>query len=300
MKKRGLMVSVILILFLMGCKDGGESTEQARTNDVAEPRVINVWVGSRTEARRRHEREVLTAALEATEEEYGPWKLEEHEEDYHGDRESRAFREYGHDLFVTTAGNRKLKDEEKIVIHEAIMNGILGFRVLIIRAEDQEKFSRIRAEEELKELRVGIPDTWSDAEIFRHNGYNVVERGTYDDMFERLHDHQYDFTALGANEIERVFADRADEVEGLVMVDHLLIHYPFPLLFYVNPDAPDLANRVREGLSAITEEGTLDRIFQEHNAELIESMRLSERAIFKLESPMLPEAMAGYESTLFQ
>ncbi len=98
------------------------------------------------------------------------------------------FNEYGHDIFVTTAGNKKLENEEKIVIHDTIMNGILGFRVLIIRAEDQEKFSRISTEEELRELRVGIPDSWSDAEFFHYNEYNVVERGTYDDMFQRLDD----------------------------------------------------------------------------------------------------------------
>ncbi|MFU8765142.1 MAG: hypothetical protein ACNA7T_11480 [Haliea sp.] len=302
MKKHILAISVLMIaiLYLFGCADGLESTSQYQTNGGAEPNVINVWVGSRTEARRVHEREVLEAVLEITKEEYGAWKFEEHEEDYHGDRESRAFKEYGHDIFVTTAGNKKLEDEEKIIIHRAIMNGVLGFRVLIIRAEDREKFARIETEEELGKLRVGIPDTWSDAEIFRHNGYNVIERGTYDDMFERLHDDEYDFTALGANEVESVFADRADEVEGLILVDQLLIYYPFPLLFYVNPDKSELAERIQKGMSMIVEDGTLDRIFQKHNAELIEALRLSERPIFKLESPLLPEEMVGYESTLLQ
>ncbi len=299
MKKRILTIPVFIIttLFLFGCSEGVESTHH-ETSDVARTNVINVWVGSRTEARRSHERDVLMAVLEATREEYGTWEFEEHDEDYHGDRESRAFREYGHDVFVTTAGNRKLEDEDKIVIPEAIMDGILGFRVLIIRAEDQEKFARIETEDQLKKLRVGIPDTWSDAEIFRHNGYNVIERGTYGDMFDRLHDNQYDFTALGANEIDGVFADRADEVEGLMMVDQILIYYPFPLLFYVNPDNPELAGRIRKGMSAITEDGTLDGILRRHNAELISSLRLNDRSVFKLESPMLPEEMAGYQSTL--
>ncbi|MDZ7791494.1 MAG: transporter substrate-binding domain-containing protein [Xanthomonadales bacterium] len=302
MKKSALSVFVLIIATLpfSGCTDRSSSTKQSQSSNVTETDVINVWVGSRTEARRVHEREVLQAALEATREEYGPWELDEHDEDYHGDRESRAFREYGHDLFVTTAGNRKLEDEEKIVIHEAIMDGILGFRVLIIRAEDQDKFARIETEEQLKKLRVGVPETWSDAEIFRHNGYNVIERGTYDDMFERLHGNQYDFTALGANEVEGVFADRADEVEGLMMVDDLLVYYPFPLLFYVNPDNPELADRIRKGMSAIAEDGTLDHILRRHNAELISGLRLNERTVFRLESPMLPEEMAGYQSTLLQ
>lgn len=262
--------------------------------------VIDIWNGSRTSARMAHEREVLQAVLTATEDDYGPWLLDEHTEDYHGDQESRAFREYGHDMFVTVGGNEKLVGEDKIVVHEPLMKGILGYRILIIREEDSEKFAAIETEEELQQLRVGIPDTWPDAQSFRQSGYNVVERGTYDDMFERLHNDEFDFTALGANEIHGVFADRADEVEGLTMVDHLMVYYPFPLLFYVNPDAPELAERIQKGMEIIKEDGTLDEIFYKHNGELIETIDFEGRTIFRLENPILPEAMAGFESDLLQ
>lgn len=268
------------------------------SGETVQHREIDLWSGSRTTVRRDHEREVLEAALRITKEEYGGWELVEYTEDYHGDRESLIFKEYDHDLFVTTAGNRKLEDERKIVNHKAVMKGILGYRVLIIREEDKEKFSNIESEDELKELQVGIPDTWSDAMFFRLNGYNVVERGTYDDMFERLHNHEFDFTALGANEIENAFEERAEEVGGLIMVDHLLVYYPFPLLFYVNPDEPELAERIEKGMKKISENSTLNEIFFKYNRELIERLNLSERTVFRLENPLLPEEMADFESGL--
>jgi len=241
---------------------------------------------------------VLVAVLESTEDEYGLWKLKEHTEDYHGDRESHAFEEYDHDLFVTVAGNKKLENEEKIVIPEAIMQGILGYRILIIREAGSAKFANIKSEEELQQLRVGIPDTWPDASAFRQSGYNVVERGTYDDMFERLHNNEFDFTALGANEIEGVFADRADEVRGLIMVDHLLIYYPFPLAFYVNPDKPVLAERIQIGMDKLDENGVLEEIFLKYNEELIDRLNLRERTVFKIKNPILPEVMNDFESSI--
>ena len=259
---------------------------------------IDLWSGCRTTFRRVYEREVLEAALEATKDEYGNWVIVEHTQDYHGDRESLTFREYGHDLFATIAGNRKMADERKIVVYTPIQNGLLGYRSLIIREEDRVKFSAIHCEEELKKLQVGIPDSWSDAEFFRCNGFNVVERGTYDDIFQRLHNREFDFTALGINEIHSVFLEKAEEVKGLAMVDHIMIYYPLPLLFYVNPDAPELAERIDKGMKIISENKTMDNIFISHNKDILDSLNLSGRKLIRLENPILPKEMADFENYL--
>ncbi len=278
---------------------GSDATERDLSGKkIDQVKKIYLWSGCRTTVRRDYERAILQAVLHATKEEYGDWELVECTDDYHGDRESETFREYGHDLFVTIAGNRKMAYERKIVVYKPILNGLLGYRTLIIREEDRVKFGRISRDEELKELQVGIPDSWSDAEFFRYNGFNVVERGTYDDMFERLHNHECDFTALGANEIEKVFAEKADEVKGLVTVDHLLIYYPLPLLFYVNPDSPELAERIEKGMRVISENDTMDSIFFNHNRDVLENLNLSRRKIIRLKNPILPEEMAGFDNDL--
>ena len=259
---------------------------------------IDLWSGNRTSHRRDYERDVLLSALRVTRQEFGDWKLIEHTRDYPGDLEAETFRKYGHDLFVTTAGNKKLSDERKIVVYQPIQNDLLGYRVLIIREEDKARFARIKREEVLKTQKVGIPDSWADAELLRYNGFRVVERGSFDDMFARLLNLEFDFTTLGINEIDRVFAERADEVKHVVTVNHLLIYYPLPLLFYVNPDLPELAKRIEKGIKKISENNTMSRLFFNHNRDILKNMDLNRRNIVRLKNPNLPREIGEYESEM--
>ncbi len=254
---------------------------------------INFWSGCRTVPRRDYERAILKSVLQATKEEYGDWELIENTKDYHGVTESRTFREFGHDVFVTIAGNRKMDDERKIVVYKPILNGLLGYRAIIIRKEDKGIFAEIHCEKKLKQKQIGIPETWFDAELFRYNGFSVVERGTYDDMLQRLKNREFDYTALGINEIERVFDEKVDEVDGLDLVEHLMIYYPLPLLFYVNPNAPELAERIDRGMSIISENKMMDRIYYIYNRHALKNLNLGKRTIIRLKNPILPKEIAG-------
>ncbi|MBP3191078.1 hypothetical protein [Natronogracilivirga saccharolytica] len=292
------IVALFMILGFTTIPAEGKGINPETSEKAVQSRELNLWSGNRTTVRRDYEREVLKEVLRVTNDEYGEWELIECAEDLHGDDESLVFREFGHDLTVTTAGNPKFEHERKIMVHKSVMMGILGYRVLIVREEEAELFANIESEEELQKLRFGVPYTWTDAGLFRENGYNVVEGGSYEDLFERLHNHEFDFTALGANEVENVFDYRKEETEGLVMVDHLLIYYPFPMLFYVNPDEPEVAERIRKGMKILAERSTLDEIFLKYNGELIDRLNLSDRTVIQLRNPLLPEEMADFESSL--
>ncbi|MFN2396758.1 MAG: hypothetical protein ABR597_13850, partial [Bacteroidales bacterium] len=95
------------------------------------------------------------------------------------------------------------------MIPHLLTKNLLGYRIPIIRQEDAGLFSEIRNAEDLKKLKHGIPLTWSDADIFRHNGYNVVEDGSFDDIFERLQAGLFDYSSFGANEVLGVYENRA-------------------------------------------------------------------------------------------
>ncbi|MDG5765979.1 hypothetical protein QA596_00780 [Balneolales bacterium ANBcel1] len=258
--------------------------------------VIDFWSGNRSSVRRDYERDVLTAALHATRQEYGAWKLVERMDDYPGNMESSAFRKYGHDLFVTTAGNRKMSKEDKTVIYHPILNNLLGYRVIIIREEDQDHFAQIDSSDALKRFKVGIPELWTDADLLRHNGFTVIEKGGFDELFANLRNGEFAFTTLGINEVDGVFAEREDELANVTTVGHLLIHYPLPLLFYVNPDEPELAARIARGMRIISADRTMDRLFADHNKGVMEKIGLSRRKIIRLENPMLPKEIADLQT----
>lgn len=290
--KKKLNSSTILIVFIsllfIACsknKQKSESMEQ----EIQKTTTVNFWNGNRSEARQTYERKVLKAILEATEKEWGTWEIKESLQEYPGNEESLVFSEKGHDLFVTIAGNQKFKEGGMIIIPYLLTKNLLGYRVLIIRNEDSGLFGSISKPEDLQKLNHGIPETWSDATIFRHNGYNVVEEGSFRDIFDRLQNKLFDYSAYGINEVSGVYKNRASKSEDLIIDQNILLFYPFPLVFYVNPDLPKMAERIDQGLQSIISSGKLDAIFDEHYGKIKEQLNLDSRRIFVLDNPLIPD-----------
>ncbi|MBE0422998.1 MAG: ABC transporter substrate-binding protein [Lutibacter sp.] len=254
---------------------------------------IDFWNGNRSEIRQRYEREILEAILKVTVDKYGDFKIKESFSEYPGTQESLVFSEKNHHLFVTIAGNQKFSDEGKIVILKPIAKNLLGYRIPIIKSKDVDKFKKNIDIKKLKTYKQGIPETWSDAAIFRFNNYKVAEEGTFDDIFERLSDGKFDYVTFGANEVSSVFENRASKLKTLEIEADFLFFYPFPLVFYVNPSMPKLAERVELGLQKITDSGELDAVFNKYYANIVQNLQLDKRTLFVLENPLIPKEFAN-------
>lgn len=266
--------------------------------DLKPAATIKFWNGNKTPSRQQYEREILDAALAATNAK-GPYSIEESRTDYPlAEDEASVFRSKGFDLFGTVAGNQKLAGEQKILVPLPLMKGILGYRILIVRKADAQKFAAIKSADELKKLRMGIPATWADAGLFRHNGYPVVEKGSFDDVFQRLENNEFDYVTFGANEVNSVFTGRAAKSGKLMIEPSLLVYYPFPLVFYVNPQQPALADRITEGVKTISTNGELDKIFNRYYGEVLGQLKLATRTRIILENPILPKEMANFKPAI--
>lgn len=260
---------------------------------------IKLWNGNKTASRQQYEREILELALAATSQRKGDWVLVEDLTDYpKAEDEASVFRTKGFDIFGTVAGNAKLAGEKKILVPQPLMKGLLGHRILIIRAADKEKFAAIKTAKQLQQLTMGIPATWADAELFRQNGYPVVEKGSFDELFTRLQNKEFDYVTFGANEVAGVFKERAAQSGALLVDQSLLVYYPFPLVFYVNPSKPELAQRVENGLKIIAANGELDALFDRYFGKELAAIQLNARTRITLKNPILPPEMEGFTPSL--
>ncbi len=290
---------VILAMILLSAIASAQTTKQPVGETEGEAGGIVLWNGNKTESRQKYEREVLEAALNATKVSHGVWSLQEDLTDYPlAADEASVFRTKGVDIFGTVAGNTKLANEQKILIPLPLMKGLLGYRILIIRSADKGKFAGVKTPAQLQKLRMGIPSTWADAELFRQNGYAVEEKGSFDDLFTRLENKEFDYVTFGANEVTGVFNARAAKSGKLIVDSTLLVFYPFPLVFYVNPDNKVLAERVTKGLQIISGNGELDAIFNRYFAADLTAVKLPARTMITLKSPILPAEMAGFKPSL--
>lgn len=251
--------------------------------------MLHFWNGNKSPARQEHELQVLQAALGHD------YTIRNDTTDYpSAEDEGRIFQQ-GADLLVTVAGNPKFAPGSFRPIPIPLARGLLGCRILIIRQQDQAAFSRM-TQDEITGLKAGIPMTWADAGLMRHNRYGVLEKGTLETIFTDLKEGLCDYVSLGANEIQQIFAQYQLSLGGLAIEQNLMLFYPMPLLFYVTPDNPQLADLLQARLAHLQREGELTALFDRHYGQTLATLRLASRRVFNLQNPLLD----GTSSDLIQ
>ncbi|GGE19727.1 transporter substrate-binding domain-containing protein [Psychroflexus salis] len=251
--------------------------------------TINFWSGNRSKARQTYESKILEAVLEATKHEYPKYTLKENSTDYPGHHEYKVFTEKNADLLVTVAGNKKFENIHKIVVNLPIAKNLLGYRLLIIRKSDEHLFTKINSITELQHLKQGIPESWSDVDVFKHNKFKVVEKGNFEDIFARLSAKEFDYCSFGTNEVIDILNQNAAKYEDLMMEKKVLLFYPFPLVFYVNANKIELAKRIEKGLEQILNNGVLNHIFNTFYANIKKQLHLNERRLITLKNPLVSD-----------
>ena len=259
---------------------------------------INFWNGNKSEARQNYELALIQACLRATESVYQPVTLEVDKTDYPKAIDESLIFDKGADVLVTVAGNIKFDGIQKFVVPQPLTKGLLGYRLLVVRDASLTTFAQLKDPAQLQKAKIGIPNTWADADLFRHNGYQVVEQGTLDELFLSLKKGAFDYVALGINEMEDIFDHLAAPLGGLSIQPSLMLYYPFPLVFYVNPKNCELAKRLEKGLHMLLNSGEFEVIFKRFHGNLVSRLNLSSRTIFTLVNPLLPKDMADFSATL--
>jgi hypothetical protein len=229
---------------------------------------------------------IIDAALKATESTYGPYQLVFTQEQLSSERK--------HDLLVAGEKvnvdrlvgfpNQKGPREGLIRIGLPVLNGFMGYRILLIRKEDQARFSSIKTLEELQKLSMGFGKGW-EGHVYKHNGFAVAEPLNMTMLLKMLAGKRYFFVPLSVIEIDDHYAIDGKPVDNLVPEQSLLIYMPLPVYFYVSPEQPILADRITVGLKYLQENGQLDKIFKDHFGERLKRLRLSERTLIELSNP---------------
>ena len=249
---------------------------------------IVFWNGNKSLARQNYERNLLQHLLQLTHDEYGPLKLVEDRTDYPCAKDEGAVFDTGVDILVTVAGNPKFYEGSFVPIYTPLAKGILGHRLLIVRETCMSQFTGDDISSRLKLMNMGIPDTWADADLFRFNQFPVVEKGSLQDIFQRLKRGECDYVTFGANEIMSIYETFAKPLGGLVIAPDIKLYYPFALVFYVNPKQVTLAERIQRGLMLFQSIGQFDDFFEMHFQVCINQLNLSFRDTITLENPSLP------------
>ena len=140
--------------------------------------------------------EILRTALEKTEPSDGAFTMRPTEFVMNPARYHEEIIE-GDNLNVLWAFPTEQLEQDALPIRIPIRKGLLGYRILLIRKQDREKFAKIATLEDLKRLTCGRGLGWKDVEIFKANGFPMVLGNNYEGLFQMLVDERFDYFDRG-------------------------------------------------------------------------------------------------------
>ncbi|MEP3047179.1 MAG: hypothetical protein ABJL55_17890 [Roseibium sp.] len=220
--------------------------------------------------------------MERTKGHYGSYEIR----NYDGDMpRNRALQELVKGTLTVVGVPTKLEWEEKAIpIRIPISKGLLSYKLMLIRKDDQDVFKQIKTNKELKKLVYGGGAQWSSTQAMKKLGFKVAGGTDYEDLFEMLNVGRFDFFPRGVNEVFPEYADRKDRYPELMIEQHLALYLPQPNYFFVSPLKPMLAERLQKGMRSIIDDGTFDRMFFDFYGEFISGANLDHRRILLLEN----------------
>ena len=190
----------------------------------------------------------------------------------------------GIDVVWTMTSNER--ENQLLPIRIPLYKGLIGWRLFLIKADNQVKFNSITNLAGLSQLIAGQGHDWPDTYIFNESGISVVSSPYYEGLFEMLAKNRFDYFPRSIVEIWGELDVRPEL--NLVVEKYILLRYPTAIYFFVNINDQQLANDIERGLNIAIEDGTFDSLFLEYNNDAINKASLSQRTIIDLPNPLLP------------
>ena len=167
-----------------------------------------------------------------------------------------------------------------------IYKGLIGWRLLLIRKQDQQRYMALASVPELKAIAAIQGHDWPDTTILQANGYRV-QRGTdYGGMFDMLVRGRGGYFPRSIAEIWQ--EQKVHSPKGLVVESSILLHYPTAFYYFVNVDNKQLAKDLETGLERLIVRGDYDRLFRSTFDSIIRRAELQQRRAIELHNPTLP------------
>ena len=178
------------------------------------------------------------------------------------------------------------RERTLLTVRIPLDRGILGWRLLLVRAADLERFARVRSLDQLRRLQAGQMHDWPDTEILRHNGLPVGTASMYEKLFQMLARQRIDYFPRSVMEIEDEL-QRYGRALDLAIAPRLMLRYPTANYFFVSPRFPQLAEDLRLGLEKAVAERSFQALFAQHFRALLQRLDIPHREVLKLDNPLL-------------
>ncbi|WP_211209860.1 substrate-binding periplasmic protein [Uliginosibacterium gangwonense] len=189
---------------------------------------------------------------------------------------------------VIALGTNAERESLMLPIKIDILRGIVGFRLLVIRAIDQPRIARMDEQALRKQLTFGLNSQWADLPIMQASGFTVVTSTNYENLFGMLAGGRFDAFPRGLNEAARELDERKSRYPQLVVEQSKALFFPYPVYFWVNKEDAALARRIERGLNLSLADGSFRKLFETYHSNEIAALAKEHRQVIRLANPVLP------------
>ncbi|MCF2949732.1 diguanylate cyclase [Paraglaciecola aquimarina] len=176
-------------------------------------------------------------------------------------------------------------DEYLQHIEQPIFKGLMGFRIFVIRDNEQAKFDHINSVEQLKELVAGQGAFWGDTKVLKAAGLPVVTSTQGRRLWQMLNLKRFDYLPLGAHE---PWADIELRPElNFTVEKNLLLIYPSAMYFYLSKNNQQLFELLNRGMRLAIDDGSYDELLFKSDMlqGAINKANLANRKILVIDNP---------------
>ncbi|MCE3251565.1 MAG: hypothetical protein K0Q67_575 [Cellvibrio sp.] len=188
--------------------------------------------------------------------------------------------------FVIWTMTDKEREQQLRPIRIPLFKGLFGYRVLLIRKQEQTRFDQVKTIQDLEKFLGGQGTHWPDTLILQANGLRVTTAETTESLFRMIHAKRFDYFPRGISEAWFELIQRNDA--DLAVEENILLHYPTAIYFFVNKENEALAQRIEKGMETLIDNGKFDQFFYNHPRVSSGFEKLKNRRIIELKNPYLP------------
>ncbi len=227
---------------------------------------------------------LLRLSLEITNKEYGTLKAVPYE--HQADSISRRIRQVvrGKTDIVWAVTNTKL-EKELVPVRIPLHKGVYGFRLFLIKKNDQPRFDKVREQKDLSNFIIGQAHDSDDIAILKHAGFKVEKSSSYDGTFMMLAHNRFDCLPKSISEIFIELEQFGKQMPSLKIEDNLVLYYHQPIYFFSNDNK--LAKRIEGGLEKMLKDGSFDDCFNAQYKDLLVKANVAGRRILRIDTPLL-------------
>jgi hypothetical protein len=184
-----------------------------------------------------------------------------------------------------------------LAVHFPILRGLQGWRIPLVRKNNQDLFKDVHTLDAFKKLIPGQFHTWSDTEVLEANGITVTKGTDYEGLYGMLSKGRFDYFPRSILEVDSDYL--AHKNLNIAIEPNIIIHYPTAYYFFVNKNNQVLANDLLAGLEAAHLDGSFNKLFMRYYGEQINKVIDKKRRLIQLQNPLLPKTTPLERSELW-